>query len=389
MKARIVRHRYLAAGAIAMLAAIVGCGSILDTTVGDQTTAPIRLTERVAPSLLVAVPGPADMDQLLSRLVTATARPSEDLEMLEAAARGHILVDSESPPPASVYVPGQPAAPGPGASSYQDAHYQRDLTHWRGRVAVGQRTVAARTQAADEAWIRNLRLQVVAAGSPSSPQATDLPEECALVANVVSGMIGQASQRFGARRVILLFTTSLSGMPSAGELNGNDVIVIASYLPTAAAASGAQLNLLNAGARSAAVLGPEITATQVDQLISEGLSQREVTEDLSGRALFANDSAALLPGAVSVLAPIVAELRQPGATGVINGYASAPGGFQHNLVLSQDRAAAVAAFLEARGVPKSSLLVVGHGASDLVAPGWSGDNRRVVVVIEELANGTF
>ena len=55
---------------------------------------------------------------------------------------------------------------------------------------------------------------------------------------------------------------------------------------------------------------------------------------------------------------------------------------QHNLVLSQDRAAAVAAYLEARGVPKSSLLVVGHGASDLVAPGWSGDNRRVVVAIE-------
>jgi outer membrane protein OmpA-like peptidoglycan-associated protein len=34
-------------------------------------------------------------------------------------------------------------------------------------------------------------------------------------------------------------------------------------------------------------------------------------------------------------------------------------------------------------VPKSRLLVVGHGATDLVAPGTSGDNRRVVVVIEE------
>lgn len=385
MKVRIARRSYLAAGAVAIVAAIAGCGSVLGAPAGDPTAAPIRLTAQVAPSLLVVVPGPADMDPLLNQVVAATARPREDLEVLEAGARGRALIASESPPPASVAVPGQPAPPGPGASSYQLARYQRDFTRWRGQVAAGWRTAAVRTRTADEAWIRSLRLQAAVAGSPSSPEAPSLPGECAIATSTVSGIVDQAGARFGARRVILLFVTSLSGMPPTGELNGNDVIVIASYLPTAAAASAAQLNLLNAGAVRAAVLGPEITAAQVDQLVAEGLSQRAVTETLSGRALFANDSAALLPGAASVLAPTVAELRQPGATGIVNGYASAPGGAQHNLVLSQNRAAAVAAYLEARGVPKSSLLVIGHGATNLVAPGSSGDNRRVVVAIEEPA----
>ena len=389
MRVRIARRGHLAAGAVAIVAATVGCGSVLGAPAGDPTTAPIRLTEQVAPSLLVVVPGPADMDQLLRQVVTATVRPRENLQVLKAGPRGRALIASESPWPVSVTVPGKPAPPGSGASSYQQARYQKDLTNWRGQVAAGQRMVAARTQAADEAWIRSLRLQAVVTGSPSSPEAAALPAGCAIAASTVSGMIDQAGGRFGARRVVLLFVTSLSGMPPAGELNGDDVIVISSYLPSAAAASAAQLNLLSAGAARAAVLGPDITAPQVDQLVSEGLSQRAVTEKFSGRALFANDSAALLSGAASVLAPVVAKLRQPGATGVVNGYASAPGSAYHNLVLSKDRAAAVAAFLEARGVPKSALLVVGHGATDLVAPGSSGDNRRVVVVIEEPAAGSF
>ena len=251
MKARIARRRYLAAGAIAMLAAIVGCGSILDTTAGDQTTAPIRLTEQVAPSLLVVVPGPADMDQLLNRLVTATARPSEDLEMLEAGARGRSLVDFGVAAaglggrswPARAAWPGREFLPA-------DAHYQRDLTHWRGRVAVGWRTVAAPHPGCG----RGLDSQPAATGSRGRlavQPASDRPAGVSARSSRMSSpeSIDQAGQRFGARRVILLFVTSLSGMPSTGELNGDDVVVIASYLPTAAAASGAQLNLLNAGAR--------------------------------------------------------------------------------------------------------------------------------------------
>jgi len=43
----------------------------------------------------------------------------------------------------------------------------------------------------------------------------------------------------------------------------------------------------------------------------------------------------------------------------------------------------VASFFEARGIPATSLIIVGHGASDLVAAGSSGLNRRVTVVIEK------
>ena len=252
MKVRIARRSYLAAGAAAIVAATVGCGSVLGAPAGDPTTTtPMPLTEQVAPSLLVVVPGPVGMGQLLSQVVTATARPREDLEVLEAGQRGRALLASVSPPPASVVVPGKPAPPGSGASSYQQARYREELTHWRGQVAAGKRMVAARTRAADAAWIRNLRLQAAAAGSPSSPGAATLPGEGA---SAVSGLIDQAGGRFGDSRVVLLFVTSLSGMPPAGELNGDDVIVITSYLPTAAAASAAQVNLLNAGAARAAVL---------------------------------------------------------------------------------------------------------------------------------------
>jgi outer membrane protein OmpA-like peptidoglycan-associated protein len=201
----------------------------------------------------------------------------------------------------------------------------------------------------------------------------------------VTGLVNQVGGQFGTRRVLLLAVTSLAGMPPAGELNGDDVIVVTSFLPTAAAATAAQENLLAAGAARASVLGPEVTAGQFGQLITDGLSRNAMREVLSGRALFGNDSSALLPAAAYVLAPLVGPLLRPGATGTISGYASAPGSLSRNQDLSEDRAAAVAAFLEARGVPQSRLFLIGHGATNLVAPGSSGDNRRVVVVIEQAA----
>jgi len=110
-----------------------------------------------------------------------------------------------------------------------------------------------------------------------------------------------------------------------------------------------------------------------------------ITETLSGAALFANGSARLSPSAARVLTPLLAPLREAGAAAVINGYASTPGTSRANYLLSYARAAAVAAFLEQHGIPASSLDAIGHGATDLVAVGPSGANRRVVVVIEEPA----
>jgi outer membrane protein OmpA-like peptidoglycan-associated protein len=100
-------------------------------------------------------------------------------------------------------------------------------------------------------------------------------------------------------------------------------------------------------------------------------------------AHLANDSSVLLPGAVGILTPLLPPLRKAGAVAVINGYASTPGSAATNYWISYARATAVAGFFEAHGIPASSLIIVGHGASDLVASGPSGANRRVTVVIEE------
>jgi OmpA-OmpF porin, OOP family len=101
--------------------------------------------------------------------------------------------------------------------------------------------------------------------------------------------------------------------------------------------------------------------------------------------LFANDSFALSPVATQALAALLPRLREPGATAVISGFASTTGMAAANYVLSYQRATSVANFFESHKIPASSLIIVGHGASDLVGSGASGANRRVLVVIEELA----
>ena len=103
---------------------------------------------------------------------------------------------------------------------------------------------------------------------------------------------------------------------------------------------------------------------------------------VSAPVLFANASAALSPRAAAQLTALLPRLRGAGVTGVINGFASAPGTAEMNYTLSYERASAVAAFFEARGVPATSLIIVGHGASDPVDSGGSGLNRRVTIVIE-------
>jgi outer membrane protein OmpA-like peptidoglycan-associated protein len=262
--------------------------------------------------------------------------------------------------------------------------YQNALRKWHTQLRAGQLEVSALTRSALSRWALGLRLTSGLADSDAS-----LADECALAASAVADLGQEGGNRFDSRRVIILYADSLSGTLPAGELTGDNVVVVTGFLPSAAAASAAQAELLGAGAARAAVLGPEATPAQLGSLVSAGLSQQVITETLSGSVLFANDSAVLLPGASARLIPLVALLRRPGATGVINGYASTPGSASRNYALSQARAAAVASFLEARGISAYLLVVVGHGASDPVAPGPAAANRRVVVVIEEPSGAQF
>jgi outer membrane protein OmpA-like peptidoglycan-associated protein len=214
-----------------------------------------------------------------------------------------------------------------------------------------------------------------------------MASECATATDVLADLDETAGASFAGRRVVLLYPSNLDGSLLPGELNGDDVIVVAPVLPSAAAGGAAQAKLLAAGATRASILGPGFATAQLSQLVTLGLSQKIVSDNLSGSALFANDSARLEPGAARVLMPLIEPLRKAGAAAVINGYASTPGDWEMNYLLSYSRAAAVAAFLEAHGIPASSLVIVGHGSSDLVAAGSSGANRRVVVAIEEPVTG--
>jgi outer membrane protein OmpA-like peptidoglycan-associated protein len=374
------RSRFAATAAAAAVAVVTtGCspglfGAPRPAAAGGQ----IRMTEHVTPSALVAVTAAGPQNATLLQVIGATARPLEHLDIASADGT-HALVASSSPAPAVVRIPARPTPPARGATSYQEAVYHKAQVRWDGQYAAGQRAVASRTAAGTDTWVRN---QLARAGSGSGQGS--LGAECEVASNVLAGLADQAGARFGGR-VVLMAAGRLGDIPPDCQLAGADVIVMTPFLPTAADAAAAQEKVIAAGAARASVLGPESTSAELGHLVSDGLGRREVSEPLSGPALFGNDSAVLRPAAAAVLTPLLPQLRQPGAIAVINGYASAPGDARHNQQLSENRAAAVAAFFEARGISAAALLVVGHGATSFVAPGASPDNRRVVVVVEEPA----
>lgn len=355
-------------------------------------SADFTVTESFVPSAMVAVvPGPT-AGPLLARVVTATARPDESVSVV-AAGTTTVLAAGTEPVPAKIIIPGRPAAPAPGATSFQLAMYRRSLAGWHANLASARRAVAARTQAALTAWVRRLSIagrpgtlaRAAGSGGVARPAGSSgaLAAQCAAAASAFAGLDEVAGADFGNRRVVLLYASSLGGTLPAGELTGDDVIVDTSFLPSAAAVAETQVNLLAAGAAQATVLGPEATPAQIARLVSAVLSEAEVvTVDVSRAILFDDNSATLMPADARLLTSLVPLLRQPGAFAWINGYASTPGSNRTNYFISYARAAGAASFLEAHGVAASSLAVIGHSASDPVAAGPSGKNRRVVVVIE-------
>jgi outer membrane protein OmpA-like peptidoglycan-associated protein len=383
-----------AAAAAAAITAACGLPGLSSPAARLQTGPPVTVTESAPPSVLVAVVDSPAAGQAVARLVRATARPREDVDILAAGLRPQVLLESGSPAPARVTVTGKPAAPGAGATTYLRAEYRRALDAWHTKISAAENEVATRTRAATSVWARRFLVLPKIIGSRSVPAGRGGPEdpgsranpgsladECKLAAGALAGLGQEAGSRFGARRVILLYVPNLGGIPHVAELAGDDVIVVTGYLPSAARASTGQAKLLSAGAARATILGPEATDAQIAQLVAAGLGQRVRTETLSGSVLFASGTT-LLPGATHVLTPLLALLRRPGALGVINGYAYALGSARRDYEFSLAQAAAVARFLEAHGVPASSLVVVGHGASHLATSDASRVDRVLVAIVE-------
>lgn len=372
-----------AVGLAGLAVGMAGCG-LLDTggpATAPRTGPPVVITQDVPPSALVAVLSGPSAGPALSGLVSATAQPSESLVVVQASVPLRTVLSSAPKAPRPVVVAGEPIAPRGPQTSYEAAEYNARLTHWRHLVAAGRSTEAALARDALSAWLGGLGLlgKVGSLGDP--PRAGSLATESAAAASALTGLEGNGNV-FGARRVIVLYCDDLSGRPPAGELAGDTVLVVTGFLPTAAAASAAQANLLAAGAAQAAVMGPELSGARLAALVSAGLGHGGMHEFVSAPVLFANNSAALSPSAVARLTALLPLLRAAGVTAVIDGFASTPGTALGNYTLSYNRAAQVAAFLESHGVPESSLIIVGHGASDPIGAGSSGQNRRVTVVIE-------
>jgi len=372
-------------GVVSVAVALAGCRSL---DVGGPAAAPsagppVTITQDVAPSALLAVLNGPAFGPSLSGLVTATARPREDLTVLQAGAQPRAVLSSTAPAPPTVVVAGRPGAPGKGATSYLAAQYASRLKHWRGVLAAQRRAEANQGRDTMTAWLRGLGLSARTDRLADPPGPADsLVAESADAASALAGLEEEDGNVFGSRRVLVLYTPNLAGRPPAGELTGDTVLVVTPFLPTVAVASAAQADLLAAGAAQAAVVGPEVTGAQLAALVTAGLSQGGRRDSVSAPVLFANASAVLSPRAVAQLTALLPRLHGAGVTAVINGFASAPGTAEMNYTLSYERASAVAAFFESRGVPAASLIIVGHGAGDPVVSGGSGLNRRVTVVIE-------
>ena len=167
-----------------------------------------------------------------------------------------------------------PAAPGKGSTSYLSAQYASHLKRWHGEVGAGRRVEAAKTRDTVSAWLRGLGLRARTGGLADPPGPVgSLAEESADAASALAGLEEEDGNVFGSRRVLVLYTANLAGRLSAGELAGDTVLVVTPFLPTAATASAAQADLLTAGAAQAAVVGPEVTGSQLAALVSASLSE--------------------------------------------------------------------------------------------------------------------
>jgi outer membrane protein OmpA-like peptidoglycan-associated protein len=116
----------------------------------------------------------------------------------------------------------------------------------------------------------------------------------------------------------------------------------------------------------------------------------EITLSMPGGLAFAPDSADLNAAFGGVLDAVAAVLKKYDKTVIeVAGHTDSAGSREHNQALSERRAAAVAAYLEKRGVLKSRVATVGVGETRPVASNATAEgrarNRRVELTLSPLA----
>ena len=125
-----------------------------------------------------------------------------------------------------------------------------------------------------------------------------------------------------------------------------------------------------------------------DHRLSVVGGQGKVSYVAPARVLFDTDRARIRPDADAALLVIARELKgaaTPAGRILVEGHTDDRGTAQHGLVLSRQRARAVAAWLARHGLDRSRMRTVGYGERDPVVPNTSAANRqrnrRVVITL--------
>ncbi len=109
------------AGRIGVAAAatlLAGC-NLAGSPGGPATGPSVTVRQSVPRTALLAVLTRPASGPALSALLASTARPNEDIRILQAGTPARTIVASDSPAPSAVVLPGQPLAPGGGQTDYQ------------------------------------------------------------------------------------------------------------------------------------------------------------------------------------------------------------------------------------------------------------------------------
>ena len=127
---------------------------------------------------------------------------------------------------------------------------------------------------------------------------------------------------------------------------------------------------------------------QIAVLQSEGFIETDTGWELTlnERLLFPSDESRLQPGQEERIATLARHLLSVGiATARVEGHSDSTGTSAYNLKLSQARAEAVAAPMQASGMRFTPDQVVGRGEADPLSNNATAegrqDNRRVVVIV--------
>jgi peptidoglycan-binding protein ArfA len=140
------------------------------------------------------------------------------------------------------------------------------------------------------------------------------------------------------------------------------------------------LNVVDNLGVNAPAASPSPTAASCTNL------QSAINTLTDGALSFESNVGSLTASDEQVLTRVADKLKAcPNAHAAINGYADSTGNTSLNVPLSEERAQAVAGFLEAQGVPGNRLSTNGFGSANPIAPNGTDDgraqNRRVEIVV--------